>query len=316
MPLDIQRLRRSKAWLKAKRNPALGFYMINLWTASWHEVPAASLENDDEVLADLAVCDPDVWEQVKADVMRGWIKCSDGRLYHPVVAEKARESWDSKVAYRDRMKAARDAKAAKKSPKTGSGIDSMTGTDTDSNTDSDTGSMIDSVIEQSTGLKGEGQGQGQGEGEREGQGEVKTTEANASVVSGAPAPSADLLGDAEQTDEKVSEVVPACPVQQIVDLYHQCLPANPRVRMMDDARAKAIRQRWKQAAQLKGVKPFGYTTGAQGLKAWRTFFEVCAESNFLTGKSEPLPGKKPFVADIDFFMSPSGFKKCLENKYH
>ena len=97
MPLDIQRLRRSKAWLKAKRNPALAFYMINLWTAAWHDVPAGSLEDDDDVLADLAMCDPIKWPKVKADVLHGWVKCSDGRLYNPTTCEKARESWASKA---------------------------------------------------------------------------------------------------------------------------------------------------------------------------------------------------------------------------
>ena len=32
-----------------------------------------------------------------ARARRGWVKCSDGRLYHPTVAEKAREAWQSKV---------------------------------------------------------------------------------------------------------------------------------------------------------------------------------------------------------------------------
>ena len=30
---------------------------------------------------------------MKAGALRGWIKCGDGRLYHPVVAEKANEAW-------------------------------------------------------------------------------------------------------------------------------------------------------------------------------------------------------------------------------
>ncbi len=32
MPLDVARLRRSKAWLICKRRPELAFYMMNLWT--------------------------------------------------------------------------------------------------------------------------------------------------------------------------------------------------------------------------------------------------------------------------------------------
>lgn len=142
-----------------------------------------------------------------------------------------------------------------------------------------------------------------------------------SVDSGEKAsPPADLLGgcegNGEQTGERSGQNIPPCPAQQIVDLYHECMPLNPRVKIVDDARKGSIRARWKQAALLGGVGPFGYATGPEGLKSWRRFFEVCAESEFLTGRATPRPGKKPFVADIDFLMSPKGFKKCLENRYH
>lgn len=108
MTLEIERLRRSSAWRACKRNPELAFYMLNLWLASWHEVPAASLENDDDALCDLAMCSPDRWAEVSTDVLRGWIECSDGRLYHPVVAEVALhafgKSQKSKKAIQERWK--------------------------------------------------------------------------------------------------------------------------------------------------------------------------------------------------------------------
>lgn len=110
MPLEVGRLRRSKSWLIAKRNPEIGFYMLNVWMGVWHNIPAGSLEDDDDVIADMAMCDPRRWDRVKADVMRGWIKCSDGRLYHPVVAEKVRDSWEVKVAQRKRTAAATEAR--------------------------------------------------------------------------------------------------------------------------------------------------------------------------------------------------------------
>ncbi|MDB6102557.1 MAG: hypothetical protein JWO52_2556 [Gammaproteobacteria bacterium] len=99
MPLEVARLRRSKAWLICKRRPELAFYMMNLWTASWHERPPGSLEDDDDVLADFAMCPPKEWSRIRADVMRGWLKCSDGRLYHKVVVEKANEAWLSKLTH-------------------------------------------------------------------------------------------------------------------------------------------------------------------------------------------------------------------------
>jgi hypothetical protein len=97
MPLDVERLRRSRSWrIEARKHPELGFYMMNLWSASWHETPAGSLEDDDEMLADLAMCPLKKWIKVRETVLRGWKKCSDGRLYHPVVCEKALEAWEIK----------------------------------------------------------------------------------------------------------------------------------------------------------------------------------------------------------------------------
>lgn len=113
MPLEVARLRRSKAWLICRRRPQLGFYMVNLWAASWHEVPAASLEDDDDVLCDAAMCSPETWQKVKADVLRGWVKCSDGRIYHPVVAEKALEGWETKNKQRKMTSAATTARLNK-----------------------------------------------------------------------------------------------------------------------------------------------------------------------------------------------------------
>lgn len=113
MPFEIARLRRSKAWLIAKKTPELGFYMVNLWMASWHDAPAGSLEDDDEVLCDLAMCNPTRWPKVREQVMRNWTKCSDGRLYHETVAQMVLLAWESKQAQRKRTAAATAAKKAK-----------------------------------------------------------------------------------------------------------------------------------------------------------------------------------------------------------
>src|SRR6185312_2546453 len=37
------------------------------------------------------------WQDVRKGALRNWVKCSDGRLYHPTVAVKALEAWISKV---------------------------------------------------------------------------------------------------------------------------------------------------------------------------------------------------------------------------
>lgn len=100
MPLDVSRLRDSD--LVALEDAEAFRAAVLLWGASWHQVPAASLPNDDRVLASLAGYGRVVkeWLRVKEGALRNFVECSDGRLYHPVVAEKARESWQGKLRQR------------------------------------------------------------------------------------------------------------------------------------------------------------------------------------------------------------------------
>lgn len=71
-----------------------------LWCASWMEVPAASLPNDDRMLDFLSRSK--VWKKVKVVAMRGWVLCADGRLYHPVIAANALEAWEKRTEWRDK----------------------------------------------------------------------------------------------------------------------------------------------------------------------------------------------------------------------
>lgn len=97
MPLDVTRLRDSD--LAALESPEACWAAVLLWCASWHQQPAASLPDDDRVLSNLAGFGRVVkeWMKVKDGALRGWIKCSDGRLYHPTVVEKALTAWEGKL---------------------------------------------------------------------------------------------------------------------------------------------------------------------------------------------------------------------------
>ncbi len=107
MPLDVVRLRDSD--ISAITTGDEFRCAVLLWCASWHQVPAASLPDDDLILSQLAGFGRVVkeWLKVKDGALRGWIKCADGRLYHPTVAEKANEAWESKLAYRRKKEADR-----------------------------------------------------------------------------------------------------------------------------------------------------------------------------------------------------------------
>ena len=108
MPLHIGRLQRSKTWLRCKREPALAFYVLNLWMRAWQENPAGSIEDDDDVLADAAMCSPDAWPDIKAKVLIGWEKRKDGRLWHGTVTELSEERSAHRQKQRQRTEKARE----------------------------------------------------------------------------------------------------------------------------------------------------------------------------------------------------------------
>lgn len=97
MPLDIARLFGSE--FHARASDGEWRAALTLWLKSYHQVPAASLPDDDVALARLAEYGRDLgsWQSVKQGALHGWVKCSDGRLYHPVVAEKVLEGWLQKL---------------------------------------------------------------------------------------------------------------------------------------------------------------------------------------------------------------------------
>lgn len=103
MPLDVQRLRDSG--LASSEPPECCWAALLIWCASWHQVPAGSIPDDDKWIADKAGyvsrgrVDPQ-WKKVRDGALRGWTQCADGRLYHDVVSEKALEAWIAKLTQR------------------------------------------------------------------------------------------------------------------------------------------------------------------------------------------------------------------------
>ncbi|UPG89296.1 YdaU family protein [Luteibacter aegosomaticola] len=101
MPLDVNRLRDSQLSISASGDEFRA--AVLLWCASWNQVPAASLPDDEKSLAAYAGYARDVkgWRKVRDGAMRGFVMCADGRWYHPVVAEKAIEAWSERQEYRE-----------------------------------------------------------------------------------------------------------------------------------------------------------------------------------------------------------------------
>lgn len=99
MELDVRRLRDSK--FAASVDGEAFRAGVLLWCAAWHQIPAASLPDDDIELANLAGYGRVIkeWKKVREAALTGFVKCSDGRLYHSVIAEKATSAYQAKLKH-------------------------------------------------------------------------------------------------------------------------------------------------------------------------------------------------------------------------
>lgn len=118
--IDVQSLLGSD--LAALGDPAANWYAVLTWCAAFHQVPAGSLPDDDPVLAYLVRLGRDVrtWKKMREKgAMRGWVKHSDGRLYHPVVTEAV-------LKLLGKSKAGKTAAGAKQARKNSQAIENAT----------------------------------------------------------------------------------------------------------------------------------------------------------------------------------------------
>ncbi|WP_260581161.1 YdaU family protein [Sphingopyxis sp. PET50] len=102
MQVDIIRLLDSDLFALANGDEFRAAF--TLWCKSWHQVPAGSLPDDDRILAHLSG-ERDRWRDMRDMSLKGWIKCSDGRLYHPVVCEKALEALPQRKEFKQKKSA-------------------------------------------------------------------------------------------------------------------------------------------------------------------------------------------------------------------
>lgn len=102
MPLDVGRVLDSDLFALSTGDEFKA--AVALWCKSWTQVPAGSLPENDRVLAHLSGSGPR-WAKVKDQALHGWVLCSDGRLYHPVIAEKAMVAWAERQTYLERQAA-------------------------------------------------------------------------------------------------------------------------------------------------------------------------------------------------------------------
>jgi hypothetical protein len=103
MPLDTLRLLDSE--FIAASTPKNFKAAVMLWCHSWHQVPASSVPNSAQWLRIHSGLGRD-WPRAKQQVLYGFILCSDGRYYHPVIAEMALQSFSKRKGASQKAKTA------------------------------------------------------------------------------------------------------------------------------------------------------------------------------------------------------------------
>ncbi len=138
---------------------------VTLWLKSQDQSPAGTLPTEDAELCRLAELGRDLrtWRKVKTMALHGWVEHDNGRLYHGVITTIVTCQWTRKTEQRERTKAARTARAARRlsHPLSQSAPPSVT--------DPSTEDVTETVASSITASKGQGQGQGQGQGESKNQ---------------------------------------------------------------------------------------------------------------------------------------------------
>ncbi|GEP06435.1 DUF1376 domain-containing protein [Methylobacterium oxalidis] len=108
--LDVERLFASELWALSSGEEFKA--AVALWGRAWQQIPAGSLPNDERLLAAFSGAGPR-WRKVRDMALRGFVLCSDGRLYHRTLCADVLRAAKSKEERRQRTAAASKARRAK-----------------------------------------------------------------------------------------------------------------------------------------------------------------------------------------------------------
>ncbi len=277
MPLKGDILFKSTTWLKGSHEARSA--ALRLWWHSFaHEVPAASLPDDDQLLAEYAGYGEVVkaWLKIKPQAMRGWLKCDDGRLYHKIVAELALEAWKGRVKNREKVRKWREKKAAESPSGNGAGNGHNVGD-------------VPVTPPVRNPLKGKREGEVKGERELIKEEESPLAEASPVIPPKAAAASSDALALPVHLDRSVD---------QAFSLYADAAKANgwPDAMLLNSTRRYALQCRLAECG---------------GLDGWRTALESAKTADFL----KTSDGQPQRWFDLDWMLKAEKFTRLMEGRY-
>ncbi len=298
MPLEVQRLLDSDLFILSTGDQFKA--AVALWCKSWGQLPGGSLPDNDLLLEGLS--GSKCWKKVKEVALRGWIKCSDGRLYHPVVAENAVKAWESREDHREtsegkneRQKRWRERIKTLSAQLRDSGVTPPMNASlaelerlisvhvdkrVDGYVDDSTSTKVSTVDNSETANKSKGQGKSKG------------------IKKGAKAP--------------LSAELPTW-MQALIDLWHEILPELPGVAVINAERQQAARdfRDWVLTSRRKGGTPRA-TNDAEFLDWTREFFNRARANDFVMGRGPRSVDHQNWRCSFEWLISAKGMQRVIE----
>lgn len=110
--LDVDRIDQSDTWNLAPDE--LKPWLLLLWMRSWSNAPAGTFPANDEVIAARIRMPIAMFRVHREILLRGWVRHSDDRFYHPIVTKMVLRMISKRTI--DRVRQAKHQSIAKQSP--------------------------------------------------------------------------------------------------------------------------------------------------------------------------------------------------------
>jgi hypothetical protein len=107
--------------------------------------------------------------------------------------------------------------------------------------------------------------------------------------------------------------LPACPYDDIVAQYNELLPSLPAVRLMTEARKRALRSFWGWVLTSKKSDNTRRAVTADQAMTWiRGYFERAAQNDFLMGRGSRSAEHANWQCTLDFLLTDKGKSHVIE----
>lgn len=352
--LDLERIVDSDTWALAA--PELRPWLLMLWAMSWRSTPTGTLPDDDRLIAARIGMPISMLQTHRETLMRGWIRHSDGRLYHDTISETVVEMLAAK--YRDALR--------KRVGRQGTGVEIIArdggecvycgsrraltidhliplskggdnGMDNLACACKSCNSMKRDRTPEASGMTFRRDGVAERyraalarlieiPGQSAGRPEMSGGQLRNPLPEPVPVPEPKGLTPLPPNGGNVVGAPapddlgpPASKAPKAPPVPHDAIVAAYHELLPTCPRVQEWNEKRQASLRARWRAKFAekrFADQASGIAYFRRYFAYVGKSAFLTGQAPPAKDRKPFVASLEWLILPSNFANVIEGKYH